>query len=92
MSGFPEQVGNMPYLMLAISVVENQNFGDHGERITVAHDYLPGESVDDLARRVFRKLGRPYTQHDYGDVIEIRVVVGTDEVKPQEVDTVKEAF
>ena len=44
-----------------------------------------------LAKRVFSDLPpRPYRQHNYGDVIEILVVVGTAE--PEPVSTGNEAF
>jgi hypothetical protein len=78
----------LPNLSLAITTVEDTNYGDHGDRIRKAHAYIPGETVEDLAKRVFSDLPpRAYRQHNYGDVIEVLVVVGTAEPKPTEPNT-----
>lgn len=63
-------------LLLAVTTIEATSFGDHGERLTRAHPYIPGETVEDLTRRVFPRLGRRWAGHDSTDVIELRVVVG----------------
>lgn len=65
-------------LTLSIEAVESVNMGDHGERLRTSHVAVEGETVDDLVRRVFRKLGQPYMQHDVTDELVIRVVVEAD--------------
>lgn len=65
-------------LQLSISTIEGTNFGDHGERIRRDHVLVPGETVEQLALRVFPGLTRPYRQHNTTDVIEIRVLTGAD--------------
>lgn len=63
-------------LQLAVTCIVVESLGDHGERLTRAHAYVPGETVEDLARRVFPYLTDPYRDHDPTSVIELRVVVG----------------
>jgi hypothetical protein len=62
-------------LQYSVSTVENTNFGDHGERLRRDHVVVPGETVEDLVRRVFRDLGSEWGRFDPTDVIELRVVV-----------------
>jgi hypothetical protein len=68
----------LPRPRLSIMVVENTNMGDHGERLRRAYDWRPGETVDDLVKRVFPRMTQPYYHHDDSDVIEIRVIVGSE--------------
>lgn len=67
-----------PELRLAISAVQSISYGDHGDRHPIAHEYVPGETVEDLIRRAFPKLAGKWQQHDPTDVVEIRVAVDRD--------------
>lgn len=67
----------MTDLQLSLTVVTSVNFGDHGERLPKAHEYVPGETVEDLVTRLFG-LDAPYRHLDPTDAIEIRLVVGRD--------------
>lgn len=65
-------------LNLSIATTCEVNLGDHGERHTTAHEYIKGETVEDLVLRVFDKLNSPWTQHNPTDKITLKVVVGKD--------------
>lgn len=65
-------------LVLQVSVVEDTNYGDHGERITKAHVYVPGETVEDLVRRVLPDLTRQWSRFSPSDTVELRVAIGAD--------------
>lgn len=65
-------------LQLSISTTMEVNLGDHGERHTTVHEYIKGESVEDLVYRVFTALKQGYRQHNPTDKITIKVMVGAD--------------
>jgi hypothetical protein len=67
-------------LQVSIATTCNVNLGDHGERQTTAHVYVPGETVEDLVLRVFPNLGKPYGRHDPTDKITLKVMVDADGV------------
>lgn len=78
-------VPELPGLELAISTLEDTNFGDHGAYVRKAHGYVKGEPIEALVQRVLKNVPPTmFTQQNYGDVIEIRVVVGTAEPPPPE--------
>lgn len=62
-------------LDLAITTLETRNMGDHAARLQTAHQYVPGETVEELVRRVFPLLGSAYGRHDATDELVIRVPV-----------------
>lgn len=62
-------------LNIAVTTTENTNMGDHGERLTRAHEYVPGETVEELVRRV---LFSGYGRTDPTDVVTLRVLVAHD--------------
>jgi len=78
-------------LPITISALENTNFGDHGDMIRRDYPVVPGETVDELVRRVFTKIGARWQSHTYEDVIEIRVVVGGAE-PPKEASASKDPW
>lgn len=61
-------------LRLAIETREYTNMGDHAERVTRSHVQVPGETVEDLVRRVVRGL-RPFHRLDETDEVVIRLLV-----------------
>jgi hypothetical protein len=67
-----------PELQLSISTTCNVNMGDHGERQTTVHENIPGETVEDLVRRVFPNLSSEWAQHDATDKVVLKVIVGRD--------------
>jgi enterochelin esterase-like enzyme len=68
----------MGALQVSIETIEDTNYGDHGERIRKSHVVVPGETVEALVHRVFPRIDRIYSQHNPGDEIIIRVMVGAD--------------
>jgi len=71
----PREEEGLAEIPLAITTIESTNMGDHGERLTHAHEYIPGETVDALAARLFPRIWQQWVSHDHSDVIEIRAVV-----------------
>lgn len=65
----------MSDLQISLSTIESTNFGDHGAMMRKDHEVIPGETVEDLVRRLFPNLGRKYCSHDPVNVIELRVMV-----------------
>lgn len=61
---------------MKISVLHrtSENRGDHGADVVVAHDLLPGETVESLVERLMTRKHRGLMQGP-GDVIELRLVV-----------------
>lgn len=61
--------------------------GDHGEIEQRAYDWIEGEAVENMVRRIMTdryRLNKYSSQTPYpGDVIEVRVIVGSD-VEPLE--------
>lgn len=57
-----------------VTVLASQNMGDHAIRVPTSHEYVPGETVEDLLRRVLPSL-RPYGRPDPTDEIVLRLVV-----------------
>src|SRR5687767_7981476 len=62
-------------LILSLSVTAEVNMGDHAERVTTVFEYVPGETVEDLARRLFPSLGNSWMHHNYSDKITIKAVI-----------------
>jgi len=86
-------VPELPGLELSINTLEDTNFGDHGAYVRKAHGYVKGELIEALVQRVLKNIPPPaYAQHNYGDVIEIRVVVGTADPKPSAVSSGKDPW
>ena len=56
-----------------ITVMEERNFGDHGDIIPVSRETVSGETVEDLILRCHPKLSQLFTQHSASDHIVIRV-------------------
>lgn len=65
-------------LRLAIETREYTNMGDHAERVTRSHVQVPGETVEDLVRRVFRGVASPFYRLDETDEVVIRLQVLAD--------------
>lgn len=63
-----------PPLPATVTVLASQNMGDHAARLATSHEYLPGETVEDLLRRVLPGL-RLYGRTDPTDEVVLRVVV-----------------
>lgn len=64
-------------LRLSIETREYANMGDHAERLTRSHVQVPGETVEDLVRRVIRGM-RPFCRLDETDEVVIRLMVEAD--------------
>lgn len=64
-------------LILSISTTCEVNMGDHAERVTTVHEYVPGETVEDMVRRVFPNLNpvATWAYHNYADKITIKAVI-----------------
>lgn len=77
----------LPPLEVSVATTCTVNLGDHGERQTTAHTYIPGETVEDLVRRVFPGLSQSYGQHDATDKITLKVVVGADGTPTGQIQT-----
>lgn len=58
-------------MKLAILLRTAEYRGDHSADVTRIYDLIPGETVEELARRLF--VSNPYTKTEH-DWIEIRVV------------------
>ena len=65
---------------IQVTLCTEQNMGDHGERVRIAHKVEPGETVEHLLMRLM-DLGEfqaKYRQHKpASDWIELRYVEGT---------------
>lgn len=65
-------------LQVAVETVESVYMGDHAERLRKSHKYMPGETVEDLVRRVHPGL-RPFRNAEATDEVVLRVVLTEDE-------------
>jgi hypothetical protein len=65
---------------IQVTLCREQNMGDHGERVRIAHQVQPGETVEHLLTRVMQmgefqpRYANPLPASDW---IEIRYVEGT---------------
>ena len=75
----------MSGLEIQVTLCTEQNMGDHGERVRIAHAVEPGETVEHLVQRLMRMAEhqptylRPLPPSDW---IELRYVDGTAPVVP----------
>lgn len=70
-----------------IETVNETNMGDHDERLRTVHAVVPGETVEQMVKRVFPDLengNKPgfWRQHNFTDEIVIRAVKQPDPVVP----------
>lgn len=77
-AGPDEEEPAAPTLQYSIETLVEVNLGDHGERRRLSHVAVPGETVEELVRRVFPDLSSPYRTHCAGDEIVLRVLVDVD--------------
>ena len=70
-------------MRISVLLVTSEDRGDHAADLRVAHDVGPGETVEDLVRRLLfrRRGGARVPEPIRSDHIELRVVV-----EPPEVD------
>ena len=70
-------------LKISVLLSTSENRGDHAADIRVAHDVRPGETVEEMVRRLlFRRRGHPRgPQPIPSDHIELRVVVESPEAE-----------
>lgn len=68
----------MSDLQLGISVFKETSFGDHAEFVRTDHVAVPGETVEDLVKRVCPELTSEWLRHQASTRIEVRVLTGAD--------------
>lgn len=61
-------------LKISVSLLSEQNFGDHGAMMRRDFEVVPGETVEDLVRRVMPGIGKKFQKPNPVDVIEIRLM------------------